>query len=138
MEKKFFKLGVAIIASISLLQACTDYKEDIKVKTNEFRRAYFNGDYQRAMTFCTDSLGGEISKMLSGFEALDPSIQDMVKRQASTLTTEIVSVVKSENRDTIMVNYKLSLPFSPRDIDNSISFIKEDKDWKVARLGADK
>lgn len=76
--------------------------------------------------------------MLSGFEALDPSIQDMVKRQASTLTTEIVSVVKSENRDTIMVNYKLSLPFSPRDIDNSISFIKEDKDWKVARLGADK
>lgn len=90
------------------------------------------------MTFCTDSLGGEISKMLSGFKALDPSIQEMVKRQASNLTTEIVSVNKSENRDTILVNYKLSLPFSTQDIDNSISFVKEDKEWKVAGLGAAK
>lgn len=138
MKENFFKLGVTIVASLLLLQGCTDYKEEIKVKTNEFLSAYFNGDYQKAMTFCTDSLGGEISKMLSGFEALDPSIQEMVKRQASNLTTEIVSVNKSENRDTILVNYKLSLPFSTQDIDNSISFVKEDKEWKVAGLGADK
>ncbi|GAB1373890.1 MAG: hypothetical protein QMB82_08230 [Bacteroidales bacterium] len=138
MKENFFKLGVTIVASLLLLQGCTDYKEEIKVKTNEFLSAYFNGDYQKAMTFCTDSLGGEISKMLSGFEALDPSIQEMVKRQASNLTTEIVSVNKSENRDTILVNYKLSLPFSTQDIDNSISFVKEDKEWKVAGLGAAK
>jgi hypothetical protein len=138
MKENFFKLGVTIVASLLLLQGCTDYKEEIKVKTNEFLSAYFNGDYQKAMTFCTDSLGGEISKMLSGFKALDPSIQEMVKRQASNLTTEIVSVNKSENRDTILVNYKLSLPFSTQDIDNSISFVKEDKEWKVAGLGAAK
>ena len=138
MKENFFKLGVTIVASLLLLQGCTDYKEEIKVKTNEFLSAYFNGDYQKAMTFCTDSLGGEISKMLSGFEALDPSIQEMVKRQASNLTTEIVSVNKSENRDTSLVNYKLSLPFSTQDIDNSISFVKEDKEWKVAGLGAAK
>ena len=138
MKENFFKLGVTIVASLLLLQGCTDYKEEIKVKTNEFLSAYFNGDYKKAMTFCTDSLGGEISKMLSGFKALDPSIQEMVKRQASNLTTEIVSVNKSENRDTILVNYKLSLPFSTQDIDNSISFVKEDKEWKVAGLGAAK
>ena len=110
MKRKVFKLGVAVIASLAMLQGCSNYKAEIKVKTSEFLAAYFNGEYEQASTFCTDSLSSEITKMISGFESLDPTIQEMVKKQASGFTTEILSIEKSKNRDTVIVNYKLTMP----------------------------
>lgn len=136
MKRKVFKLGVAVIASLAMLQGCSNYKADIKVKTAEFLTAYFNGEYEQASTFCTDSLSSEITKMISGFESLDPTIQEMVKKQASGFTTEIVSIERSKNRDTVIVNYKLTMPFIPQGIDNSLFFVSQEKEWKVARLGA--
>ena len=135
MKKKLLTIGIAIASFLILLQGCSNYQEEVEIKTSEFLTAYFNGDYEKAVSFCTDSLGGEISKMLSSFETLDPSIKDMVKRQASSLTTEIISIEKSESKDTITVNYKVLLPYTPSGIDNSLSFTKEEKEWKVARLG---
>lgn len=136
MKRKVFKLGVAVIASLAMLQGCSNYKAEIKVKTSEFLAAYFNGEYEQASTFCTDSLSSEITKMISGFESLDPTIQEMVKKQASGFTTEIVSIERSKNRDTVIVNYKLTMPFIPQGIDNSLFFVSQEKEWKVARLGA--
>lgn len=135
MRRNVFKLGVAVIASLAMLQGCSNYKAEIKVKTSEFLTAYFNGEYEQASTFCTDSLSSEITKMISGFESLDPTIQEMVKKQASGFTTEIVSIEKSKNRDTVIVNYKLTMPFIPQGIDNSLFFVSQEKEWKVARLG---
>lgn len=137
MKRGLLKITVLGAFTALLLQSCTDYTEEIKGKTSGFLDAYFNGDYEKAVTFCTDSLGGEIASMLSGFELLDPSIKEMVKKQASSLTTEIISVEKSENRDTIMVNYKVILPYLPTGKDKTLSFVKEEKEWKVAKLGGD-
>ncbi len=135
MKRGLLKITILTALSAFLFQSCSDYTEEIKGKTSGFLDAYFNGDYEKAVSFCTDSLGVEIANMLSGFELLDPSIKEMVKRQTSSLTTEIISIEKSENRDTIMVNYKVLLPYLPDGKDNSLSFVKEEKEWKVAKLG---
>lgn len=135
MKRKFFTLGIFAAATFTILQGCSDYKEDIKVKTSEFLSAYFAGDYEKAVTFCTDSLGSEVTKILSGFESLDPSTREMVIKQVSSLTTQITSVEKSDNKDTIKVNYKVLRPHTTEGADKTLSFIKQEKEWKVARLG---
>lgn len=136
MNRKILKPGVLFISALFILQSCSDYREDIKVKTSAFLSAYFAGDNEKAVTFCTDSLGMEITKILSGFESLDPSTKEMVRKQVASVTTEITSVEKNKNKDTIKVNYKVVRPHTPEGDDKTLSFVKQEKEWKVAKLGS--
>lgn len=135
MSRKILIIGLAIIMTAAAATGCRDHEQDVTIKTTEFLKAYFNADYDSAGQFCTDSLRMELAGMLESFDSLDPSIKEMVKKQAQAVTTEVISVVKSEQKDTILVKYKVVLPSFPSGVDNTLSFVKQDKEWKVAELG---
>ncbi|PKP37831.1 MAG: hypothetical protein CVT97_04130 [Bacteroidetes bacterium HGW-Bacteroidetes-14] len=135
MSRKILITGLALLMTAAVFTGCKNHEKDVTLKTTEFLKAYFNADYDSAGQFCTDSLKMELARMLESYDSLDPSIKEMVKKQAQNVTTEVISVVKSEQKDTILVKYKVVLPSFPSGVDNTLSFVKQNKEWKVAELG---
>lgn len=136
MKERIVKLATVVLSALLIISACSNVEEDLTIKTQEFLKAYFNAEYQKAGSFCTDSLGVELAKSMESFNSLEPSIKEMVLKQVQDVKTEIVSVDRKSSKDTVFVKYRVVLPSFPNGVDNNLSFVKIDKEWKVASLGS--
>lgn len=136
MTGRISRLAAVVLSALLFTSACTNVEEELTLKTQEFLKAYFNAEYQKAGSFCTDSLGVELAKSMEGFNSLEPSIKEMVLKQVQDVKTEVISIDKKSSDDTVFVKYRVVLPSFPNGVDNNLLFVKIDKEWKVASLGS--
>jgi len=136
MTGRVLRLSLIALTSLLLTSSCANVEEDLTLKTQDFLNAYFNAEYQKAGSFCTDSLGLELAKSSDSFNSLEPTIKEMVLKQVQAVKTEVISVEKNSSKDTVLVKYRVVLPSFPNGVDNNLSFVKVNKEWKVASLGS--
>jgi hypothetical protein len=136
MTRTVFRPAIIALSALLLILSCANVEEDLTLKTQDFLKAYFSADYQKAGSFCTDSLGMELAKSAESFNSLEPSIKEMVLKQVEAVKTEVISIEKSASKDTLYVKYRVLLPSFPNGLDNNLSFVKVNKEWKVASLGS--
>lgn len=125
---------ILLVGIASLLSSCSKNENKAKASAETFLSLYFQTNYESASALCTQELGKELLESMKNIESLEPSIKEKIIEQTSKIKTEIVTI-EELGRDSLMVNYKVTLPSFPNGIDNKMVLVKRDKEWLVAGFG---
>ena len=134
--KNLIKTGLWAMLSVSLLfVSCTNNEKDCKTLSQDFLDAYFQNEYQQAMSFCDEALSAELEKALKQFECLDSTVQEDLKAKSAEVTTEILEVkILKENKNYCIVKYNVLIPEVKGAVTNSLILEKKDNEWKITAL----
>ncbi len=125
---------ILLVGIASLLSSCSKNENKAKASAETFLSLYFQTNYESASALCTQELGKELLESMKNIESLEPSIKEKIIEQTSKIKTEIVTI-EELGRDSLMVNYKVTLPSFPNGIDNKMVLVKREKEWLVAGFG---
>lgn len=131
--RKLFTI-ILLVGTTSLLSSCSNNENKAKASAETFLSLYFQTNYESASALCTQELGKELLESMKNIESLEPSIKEKIIEQTSKIKTEIVTI-EELGRDSLMVNYKVTLPSFPNGIDNKMVLVKREKEWLVAGFG---
>ena len=125
---------ILLVGIASLLSSCSKNENKAKASAETFLSLYFQTNYESASALCTQELGKELLESMKNIESLESSIKEKIIEQTSKIKTEIVTI-EELGRDSLMVNYKVTLPSFPNGIDNKMVLVKREKEWLVAGFG---
>ncbi len=132
MNKKFKIVIIALILTLPL--SCSKGVKDASVVATDFLTAYFQTDYSKAASMCTDTLSNELSEALKDFETLEDGVKKELKAAAEKVSINIISATPDENNKKIIkVEYDIIMPDTPP-IRSSLTLNRVDKIWKIADL----
>ena len=118
-----------------MLSSCTGKEQKVEEITKGFLEAYFDVNYEKAATYCTEELAESLMQTFKSLESLDSQVREMVIANSSKAKTEIIEIDTKSKQDTVIVSYKIFLDNFPGGIDNKLSLVKIGKEWKITGLG---
>lgn len=126
---------ILFAGTVLFFASCTNNKKIAQGNANTFLSLYFQTDYEKAATMCTQDLGDELRSSMKSIESLEAGVKEMIFKQTSLIKTEIISVEQGLSEDSLVVNYKVILPSFPNGIDNKMVLVRSNKEWLVAGFG---
>jgi hypothetical protein len=135
--KRFVKIFAISILFISCV-ACAgsggkNSGKDAKAVADNFLTSYFAGEYDKAVTFCTDTLASSIREAVADQEFDTEEVKNAVMEMSKNTRVVIGDVHNGETKNDCTVSYELSLPDSTK-LNSQVSMIKVDGVWKVLSL----
>lgn len=143
MRKQTCKYMPLLAAAALFLTACTGNSGNSAENTaSEFLNAYLSTDFNKAATFCTEKLSGELKEAVKEVDQLDESIKKHILATTGKYKPQIEDTQKSKTGDTVIVNYSIleqvadSTAVSGSNLIKSSLYLIKDStgQWKVAKL----
>ena len=104
-----------------------------KAVAGDFLTSYFAGEYDKAVTYCTDTLASSISDAVKDQDFDTEEIKNAVMEMSKNTKVTIGNVEKGATKNDCKVDYELALPDSSH-LKSQISLIKQEGVWKVSDL----
>lgn len=119
-----------------VLFGCSNKAEEVKILANDFLVAYFQADYKRAASMCTDSFSVEFLSSIEDIELLfmSENLKQELINEGSKVQINITEVRVGEDKDIMTVFYFLVLPESVEKVSKSIVVKREEGEWKITSL----
>lgn len=135
MRKFILKIGVFCFLSLVLSGCFARTEEDVRILTDNFLEAYFNVDYKKAASMCTDSLSREFLRYEEEIGVLSESVIKEVINEASKVQVIIAEVRQvEEDKSTMVVIYTIVFPGGVKEVRKSLVVKKVNDLWKIASL----
>lgn len=134
--KHLLKRSVAFILSSVLLlgvAGCSDKTDKAEEVAKDFLSLYFATDYRGAASCCTEELSKALLEAVEEYYSLEENVREGVVDISSSVVTSITSA-QAQSADTVLVKYSLKLPDVDRPQENTLTIVKEDGGWRVARF----
>ncbi|MCI2121740.1 MAG: DUF4878 domain-containing protein [Bacteroidales bacterium] len=97
----------------------------------DFLKAYFAGEYENAVTFCTDTLSSALRSAIDSQEYESDEIREAAMEMSRNTGITVVKAVKG--KDACSVSYELSLPDSTKVLKDMV-LEKIGGVWKVSSI----
>lgn len=133
--KKIKVLFVALSAMTSLvaLSSCGGDSKQAEDVAKDFLSSYFATDYQAAASCCTEELSEALLDAVEEYYSFEENVRKDVVDISSSVVTTITSI-KVQSKDSILVKYDMVLPDSDRPIENVLTIVQVEGDWRVAKF----
>jgi len=122
----------AFAAIITLLVSCENAKEEVTTVANGFLTSYFQMDYEKAATYCTDELAGLMMSAVASKPELPDELQELLTAAAKATVFTIKEVDTESVEDQATVIYDLLLYKAEEAAVKKLTLTKSDGEWKVS------
>lgn len=130
-----------VVTAFFLFNACSPKGPKPEQVTQEFLNAYLTTDFNKAATYCTEKLSGELLEAVKEIGNLSEPLKKHISESAGKFTSRVDNIDKPGNGDTLLVHYSIlengtdSTLAASGIISSSLSLIKDNSGgWKVAKL----
>ena len=107
--------------------------KNAKAVADDFLTSYFAGEYDKAVTYCTDTLASSITQAVQDQDFETEEVKNTVMKMSKDTKVTIGDVEKGETKNDCKVTYELTLPDSSK-LKSQVSMVKSDGVWKVGAL----
>jgi|GEM_PF-1328771 len=107
--------------------------KNAKAVAGDFLTSYFAGEYDKAVTCCTDTLASSISDAVKDQDFDTEEVKNAVMEMSKNTKVTIGDVEDGATKNECKVDYELALPDSSH-LKSQISLIKLEGVWKVSDL----
>ena len=133
--KKFIVILVSAACAGLLLVSCNDNRTKASDVSLDFLNAYFSTDYNKAASFCDDSLSAKLLEGCKDFESLDSTVKaDIISSSKNIKYT--VNASNKINNNLIEVSYQTKISVDMAPIESKMVLKKSDDTWKIIQLGS--
>ncbi|MFA6677556.1 MAG: hypothetical protein WCS34_08225 [Bacteroidales bacterium] len=133
--KKFIVILVSAACAGLLLVSCNDNRTKASDVSLDFLNAYFSTDYNKAASFCDDSLSSKLLEACQNFENLDSTIKADIISSSKNIKFSINSS-KKINDSLMEVSYQAEITSDTAPIESKMILKKSDETWKITELGS--
>ena len=130
MKKMLFVLAACLAAG------CTNAEKQAQDSASMFLDAFLSNDYEKAVDCCSEELKDKLQAATGSFSSLDSNIKELLVKECSKYSPEIVSAARAGKSDTVVVEYRIgrkadSLQFQKGAMGGTLYVL----DGKIIRLG---